>query len=256
MGGIISCICCYCCLMRLKPRTIEIICLICNIIEIAALGFAIYGIPWSDIKMAGKITFFVSCGMTVLTLIILLALMCLRCGNKINTTSNSSGKCLSILLIIFNLIIEILLNIGEIIILFNKFDRENHYDLWDDYRNISNKEWIAAIFCPSLVITVLGIYFFCSIFLFKLINAKTNSSYYRYKESKDENNIASTTIGIYNNPPNVPNNQLIFIGYDKDGHPIYTGNTSNFSQQPIIINNPNNTNDAFNPGNMKFERKK
>ena len=58
MGGIIACVCCYCCLMTLKPRCIEVMALISNLV---AIGFLIWGlveIPWSDIRKGGKITFF------------------------------------------------------------------------------------------------------------------------------------------------------------------------------------------------------
>ena len=92
MGGLLTCICCYCCLTTLKPRIIEIVALICNIIEIGFLIWGIVDVPWSDIKMGGKVMFYIACVLVVLTFLFLLGLMCLRCGNKINTTKNSAGK--------------------------------------------------------------------------------------------------------------------------------------------------------------------
>ena len=41
MGGLITCIGCYCCLLTLKPKYVELIGLLANVVEI---GFLIWGI--------------------------------------------------------------------------------------------------------------------------------------------------------------------------------------------------------------------
>ena len=75
MGSIIACVCCYCCLMTVKPRVIEIIALICNIIEIASLAWGIADIPWDDVSKGGKITFYIGCAFVILTLLFLIVLI-------------------------------------------------------------------------------------------------------------------------------------------------------------------------------------
>lgn len=255
MGGIIACMCCYCCLMTLKPRVIEIMALICNLIQIGFLIWGIVGIPWDDIKAGGKATFFPTCGFVVLSLIILIIIMCLRCGNKINTTKNSAGLCLCITMVVFDIIALILIIIAEICIIFNMYDKEDiYYDRhYREYRRrnktFSDAEWVAAIVSTSVVEVATLIHCYCSSFLIKLIKSKTDLSYIKYLESKEDNNIVTRTIDVINGPSGLQNNnQLTFIGYDKDGHPLYSGNAQYFkvNQNP----NPNmqivNTNNQLN----------
>ena len=240
MGGIIACICCYCCLTTLKPRCIEIMALICNILEIGFLVYGIVDIPWDDIKMGGKIVFYITFALAVISLIILLILMCLRCGNKINTTKNSAGKCLCITEIIIDIVAGILIVIAEVIILYNMYDKDDWYD--DDYyyyrrrrrSNYSDSEWACVYVSLTGFEIVLAIHFYCTSFLIKLISAKTNLSYLKYMEKKEENSIVARTMNVFNNPPNQNNNsQLNFLGYDQNGHPIYAGNT-----QYMTVNQP------------------
>ena len=248
MGGIIACICCYCCLTALKPRVIEILALICNIIEIAFLIWGIVDIPWSDIKTGGKILFFVTCALVVLSLIFTLALMCLRCANKINTTKNSAGMCLCITDVIFDILAEIIIIIAEIVILHNMNDKDDNYFYDYGYRTSRsnsrylNKEWAAAIISTTGAEAFLALHCYCVSFLLKLISAKTDLSYLKYMETHDNNNnIFSRTINVFNTNENngVNGNQLKFLGYDKDGHPIYSGNTQYFTQNQSATN-PNN----------------
>ncbi len=253
MGGILACICCYCCLMTLKPRVIEVIALIANLIEIGFLIWGIAGIPWDDISTGGKILFYAACAVVVLTFFITLILMCLRCGNKINTTKNSTGKCICITGIVLDIIGEILIIIAEIVILYKMYDKDDEYYYGDDgyyndrYRRrrrwdslYSDSEWAAAIVPPSAAEIGLGIHLYCLSFLLKLIYFKTNKSYLRYKETEENpNDIFSRTINAMNSPPEITNNQLNFLGYDQNGHPIYSGNTQYFTQnQPPANNNP------------------
>lgn len=229
MGGLITCICCYCCLKTLNPRYIEICALICNIIEIIFLIWIIADIPWEDISSSGKAIFILSSAFIVLTFIILIVLMILRCGNKINTSLNGLGKCLCISMIVFDILAEILIIIAEIIILHNmddKDDNSSYYDLNKGRRHekYSHREWAAASVSPTIIEIFLGLHCYCSNFLLKLIYIKTNLSYSKYMNSKNNsNNIVSNTIQVFTPQiNNINSNQLVFIGYDKYGHPIYS----------------------------------
>ena len=259
MGGIIACIGCYCCLMSLKPRIIEVIALIANLVEIGFLIWGIVEIPWKDIKTGGKILFYASCILIVFTFIITLILMCLRCGNKINTSKNSVGKCLCITMIIFDALAEILIIIGEIVILHNMYDKDDEYWYGDDYdydydydynrrrkkyRNslYSDSEWAAAIISISAAEIALAVHCYCASFLLKLIWVKTNMSYLRYTETNNPDHIISRSINVLSSPEDIINhNDLKFLGYDQNGHPIYSGNTQYFTQaQSPANNNPKN----------------
>ena len=244
MGGIIACVCCYCCLMALKPRCIEILALVCNVIEIGFLIWGIADIPWSDISGAGKGLFFAACVFVVLSLIFLLALMILRCNNSINTTKNSVGKCVCITDLVFDILAEILLIIAEIIIFRNMNDKDDNYYFDYGYRTsrrnsiYSDRQWACAIISITGAEVFLGLHCYCVSFLLKLISLKTDLSYNNYMETIDNNNnIFGRTVNIFNSPENNNPNQLNFLGYDKDGHPIYSGNAQYFSQtQPNALN--------------------
>ena len=250
MGGIIACICCYCCLSTMKPKNIEIMALICNIIEIGFLLWGIIDIPWDDISTAGKIIFFMTCALVVLTFIFLLGLMCLRCSHKINTSKNGVGKCLCIAMMIFDIIGFILIIIAEIIILYNMDDKDDYYYYDSDYRGrrrhskYSDREWAAAVVSMSFAEIALACHSYCANFLLKLISARTNLSYLEYLEEKDKSNVVLRTVNVVSSPSynNGGKTELKFIGYDKNGHPIYSGNTQYFAQN----NNPNNTTSSFN----------
>lgn len=122
--------CCYCCLIYCRPRCIEICALISNIIEIAVLIWAIIEIPWSDIKIIGKFCFFIMFAFIIIIFIFLLILMCLRCGNKINTNKAGTGKCLCITMIVLDILSFILYIFGGAAILINMNNEENY-----DYEN-------------------------------------------------------------------------------------------------------------------------
>ena len=251
MGGLIACVCCYCCLTTLRPRVIEIISLISNLIGIGFMIWGIADIPWDDVKKVAKALYYITGALIIITVLILLALMCLRCGNKINTSKNSSGKCLCITLLVFEIIAEIIIIIAEIIIINNMYDKDDDYWYYDDYyysrrrrsSKFSGREWAAAGISTTAAEICIDISFYCVSFLLKLIYAKTNKSYLKYLESKEDNNIVTRAINVLDNSESVPNNnQLNFIGYDKDGHPIYVGNsqymTVNQANPNVVIQNP------------------
>ena len=243
MGGIIACLCCYCCLTTLKPKSIEIIALLCNIISIGFLIWGIADIPWDDISTAGKIFFYITCGCVVLTLIFLLGLMCIRCSGKINTSKNSSAKCLCITLMVFDILAFILIIISEIIIFYNMDDKDDDYYYYDYYygrrrrSKYSNREWAASIISISVAELAIMCHSYCANFLYKLISAKTDTSYLDCMEQRENsNNIVTRTINVLNQPTNNNTNQLTFIGYDKDGHPIYSGKNQYFTATNTNVN--------------------
>ena len=73
-------------------------------------------------------------------------------------------------------------------------------------------------------------------------------SYLEYQETLSQNDIVGRTINVLNPPGNPQNNQLTLLGYDQNGHPIYSGNTQYFANQPPIV--PNNNANANTTTNI------
>ena len=248
MGSIIACICCYCCLTTLKPRCIEVIALLCNILEICFLVWGIIKIPWDNIKIVGKIFFFIPCGLIVLTFLILLILMCFRCGKKINKSKNGIAKCLCISMIVFDIVSEILIVIAEIFIInnMNKMKGNNNdfdYNFLYDYKRInyrnskySEGQWAATTISVTFVEIALIIHCCCANFLLKLIIAKTNKSFLEYIETKNQDN--SRSVEVFGSPQIQTNTQLNSINYNQNGHPYYSGNSQYTIQNKNINNIP------------------
>lgn len=249
MGGLIACIGCYCCLLTLKPKYVELIGLLANVVEIGFLIWGIAGIPWSDINTGSKVCFFITCGLVLITLIILVILMILRCNNTINNSRNSTGKCLCIAGLIIDILAFIMIIITEAIILYKMYD----LDYNGGYRNgryygrngyFSGAEWAAAVISTSATEIGIMVHTYCISFLMKLIHLRTDLSYYEYNKnlpsnrdsSNNDGNLA-TTVNVYPVPPN--NNNLSFLGYDKDGRPIYAGNDQYRTINAPVINQPN-----------------
>ena len=250
MGGLITCIGCYCCLLTLKPKYVELIGLLANVVEIGFLIWGIAGIPWSDLNTGSKVCFFITCGLVLITLIILVILMILRCNNTINNSRNSTGKCLCIAALIIDILAFIMIIITEAIILYKMYD----LDYNGGYRNgrryygrngyFSGAEWAAAVISTSAAEIGIMVHTYCISFLMKLIHLRTDLSYYEYNKnlpsnrdsSNNDGNLA-TTVNVYPVPPN--NNNLSFLGYDKDGRPIYAGNDQYRTINAPVINQPN-----------------
>ena len=183
--------------------------------------------------------------------------MCLRCSNKINTNKNGTGKCLCIAMIVLDILSFILYIVGGVAILIN-MNKEDDYEYrgysLDKEKEYSNRIRIAIGVSFTITEIVLIFHCMCSIMLYKIINAKTNKSYSNYLNEKG--NESNTNGNIYNMPQTEVNiNQLTFIGYDKDGHPIYQGNTQyqnqinstqNITNTPIMVGNNNGK--IFSPG--------
>ena len=263
MGTIIACIGCYCCLLGIRPKYIELIALIANVIEIGFLIWGAAGIPWGDLNSGGKACYFITCALIIITFILTIILMVLRCKGHINSSSNKTGYGICLTTVIIDVIAFIMIVISEAVILYKMWDLDDDYEYWRGRRYyyskgyFSDAEWAAAIVPMSVAEICLIAHFYCLSFLLKLIKLKTDLSYIEYNESQTNNssgNILSssanyvtpgTTINVYNTPP-PPNNQqvLSFIGYDNQGHPIYAGNN-----QYRSVNYPANTQPNINQNN-------
>ena len=240
------------CLNSVTPRILEILMITFTIIGIGFLVWGIVDIPWDDISKGGKAFFYIGCILIILILIIILVLMCLRIGNKVNESMNGLSKCLCITFIVFNSLDLIIFIIAEIIIFSNMNDEDDDY--YYHYRydrkrwrgKYSTEEWWATVCSISAgeLANVLNIVIIN--YLIKVIWAKCSTCYNDYLEqngnANDDTNVIKT-INILNSPPVTNQNVLTFIGYDKDGHPIYSGSNQYFTQNNIA-SNANNNNDV------------
>ena len=288
MGTVLACIGCYCCLFSLRPRFVELLAFLANLLEIGFLIWGIVDIPWDDISTGGEVCYYITCILILISFILLIILMILRCKGTINNVSNKTGKCLCITTLIVDFLAFVMIIISEGIIVYKMDDIEDDYDYYrgrryygSDY--FSDAEWAAAVLSATAGEIGILIHFYCVSFLWKLISLKTPLSYSEYMDSKNnvsnnstENKIYSdynssgnpaTTINVFNTPPNNQNN-LTFLGYDKDGRPIYAGNNqyrmvnlpvvnqpyvnqNNINQNKDINNNKNiNTNNKVNNKNV------
>ena len=217
-------ICCFCCLINLKPRCIEIITLIINLIEIGFMIWGIIGIQWEIIKIGGKIIYLIPFVFVVFTLLFLFILMYFRCRNKINTSKNSTAKYLCIIMEVFDLLSVILIFTAMIIIS-------------DSLANSDDDEVeLEATYACIIISNILpSIHFFCVGCLGKLISFKTNLSYLEYMNTKEQENIVRT-VNALNSPQNNEENHINILGVDQNGHPFYYGNAQYFTQNQIDLN--------------------
>lgn len=248
------------CLNSVKPRILEVLKIVFTVIGIGFLVWGLVDIPWDDISNAGKVFFAIGGGLLVLGLLVLFVLMCLRIGNKINETKNSAGKCLCITMLVFDVSGLIIFIIAEIIICINMNDKDEEYrdSLYDNgYRErrrrwkgkYSNEEWWSTACSLTAAEIALILNIIITDYLIKVIWAKTNLSYGEYtKQNPTEitttvnNEEAGYTksINVFNTPPQYNQNVLNFIGYDKDGHPIYSGTNQYFTQVSVPNANAQN----------------
>ena len=142
-------------------------------------------------------------------------------------------------MIIFDILAFILIIIAEIIILYNIDDKDGYF--YYDYNRrrrrsrYSDREWAAAIISLTMTEIAIVCHSYCSNFLLKLIYVKTDLSYFDYKNQK---NNMSSTVNVFN----VGQNNLNLIGYDKNGHPVYSMNNQYFNQETKSNNTTNVSN--------------
>jgi hypothetical protein len=236
------------CFNSVKPRVLELLTLVFTVVAIGFLIWGIIDIPWDDISTAGKIFYYIGCVFVVLVLLFLLVLMCLRIGNKINGPRNGAGICLCITMMVCEILAIIIFVIAEIIIFVNMGDKDDEY--WDNnyyngrrrWRSKYNwEEWWSAVCSVSAAEIAMGLNIATTDYLLKVIRAKCSTCYSDYLETQNKNNITQNSISglgnnlaksieIYNAPPQTNQNALTLIGYDKDGHPIYSGSAQYFTQ--------------------------
>ena len=251
------------CMNYIKPRILEVLTIVFTVVGIGFYIWGIVDIPWDDISKAGKAFYALGGICLLLVLLLTLILMCLRIGNKINESLNSIGKCLVITLVVIEVLGFIIFIVAEIIILLNMGDKNDDYyrdngvyrrGRWSKY---SRREWWATICALTAGEIALALDVVCADYLIKVIYAKTNLPYGDYLQEKNRKNNSefndkinettniSRSINIFNTPPLPPQNQqqnnLKFIGYDKDGHPIYSGSNQYYmqNQQIKMVNNNN-----------------
>ena len=213
---------CFCCLSSLRPKFIELIALIANIIIIGLFAWSLIGIPWNMVRKSGKILLFVSFAFSILCLLVLLFLIFLRCRGTINGEKNGCAICFIIVLIIFDIIGFIVLVIGEALILHDMRDGDD-YRGWHTDNKIKSGEWIAAAASPSLIEILWLIHFYCALCLHTLIDLRTSLSSADYlNESFDSKNNKE-----------VSKSSLPFTGYDQNGAPIYSGAQANINVNPF-----------------------
>ena len=237
------------CLNEVSPKVLESLTLVSSLVGIGFLIWGIVDIPWDDIDDAGKIFYIISGGLMILIVILILILLCLSIGNKFGTTQNGFARCLCITLLILNILALIAIIIGEIIIFSNMADEDDKY-LDDNYYynnrrrrwrgKYSRAEWASAGVSTTAFEIVIGLNILFISYLLKLALAKTNTTYNEYLETQSKNNSSDVnglnsnknnySINVYNTPPIGNQNMLTFIGYDKDGHPIYSGANQYFTQ--------------------------
>lgn len=244
------------CFNSVKPRVLELLTLVFTVVAIGFLIWGIVDIPWDDISTAGKVFYYIGCGLVVLVLLILFVLMCIRIGNKINESLNGTGICLCITMMVVEVLAIVALIIAEIIIFANMGDKNDEY--WDDnyyngtkrrrrWNKYSRAEWWSAVCSVTAGEIAMALNIVCADYLLKVIRAKCKTCYSDYLETQNKNNATQNTsnenytksINIFNTPPAANQNTLSLIGYDKDGHPIYAGSNQYFTQaQPnkVIVN--------------------
>jgi len=151
------------CFNSVKPRVLEVLALVFTVVAIGFLVWGIIDIPWDDISTAGKVFYYIGCGFVVLVLLILLVLMCLRIGNKINGPSNGTGICLCITMMVCEVLAIIIFVIAEIIIFVNMGDKDDEY--WDNNYNGRRRwrskydweEWWSAVCSVSAAEIAMGL---------------------------------------------------------------------------------------------------
>jgi len=264
MGTVIACIGCYCCLLAVRPRFIELIALLANLVEIGFLIWGIVDIPWGSLSSGGKICYYITCGLIVMSFILLIILMILRCNKTINTSRNSTAKCLCVSDIVIDVLAMIMIIVSECIILYKMYDLDDDWDYWDRRGRrydrsgyFSNTEWAAAIFSTSAAELGIIAHFYCVSFLYKLIHLKTDLSYAEYNDNNPANNViyntsgnipGGTTVYVYSSPPPNYDTNMTFLGYDKDGRPIYAGNNQyrTINNVPTVVQPNTNQNNNIN----------
>ena len=185
-----------CCCGNFKPKCYEITILILNVIFVGLIIWAIAGISTTLMKLvlissSAKTFYIIGLVCTIISLIMNIILMILRCVDIINTSGNIAGRILCIVLLCLVLVAVVLVTIGEIKvgIKMGKFPDEL----------FSDKDWVNVFLPPSVFQSLVLLHSIYAYFLLRAIWAKTNKSYKQYKEDKLAENIADRIKDNQNN---------------------------------------------------------
>ena len=236
MGICCYAVCAYCCCRCCSPQCQTITNLVFTIIIFALMVANIINISWGDelIGTESKTFFFIPFALTVVSLIIIIILIYLRCKNVLNSSKHCLGLTLVIILLIIDIISYILLYIGISFLtgdLRDIHDRDTEWE-YKPGRNYATKGSaiedfkVLFFFISSTVFMILLTIKICfDVFILISVCRKTDLSYNQQKElEKEKKNMNETreAVNVYN-PSNVQiMNNFQFIGYDKDGKPIYS----------------------------------
>ena len=254
---------CYCCFFKLRPKCIQLIALLANLVVIALLIWGMIDIPWSYLSKGIKICYYIICGLIIINLILLFILIIFRCIGTINSKYNFISKGFCLIACIFDCVASIIMIVSAIIILYKMYKLDKETDLWPVYNSLfSSEERAAVIFSTIIAVIPLVWHFFCVSFLYILITCRTNFSYNDYKDNKHSseiinNNISEevgTTINVINTPQNNVNNLALFP-YAKSESPNYDlNNQYGMANGPVlyqlnVFNNNNSSNITNNTDN-------
>ncbi len=209
--------------------------LITSIIGIICYGWGIFGIPWKHVKTLGEILYIIPVLAIVYNFICIIMIKCYRRNNTIYTSNHSKVKCSMIIVCVVNILALIFIIIAEILIGRN-FRSANRNSMTG--RVISTGDQIASFVGTSLIEIIICLLSYFWSMLHRLISLKIEGPYFSYmknKLEKDFNQNSNTTnayvVGNANNP-----NNLVLVGYDKDGRPLYSQQSQQEPTKPGVYN--------------------
>ena len=220
MGGA-CCLALNCCGEYCTPLCLSITSVVLTTISIGLSICIIVVTPWGDeeLKLPGKLIFFIMFGLEIIILILLGILIYLRCVKLINTTKNSLAKILSVLLVVINVISLLGMIASTILIGINMAKRHdrvypevfNPNDYSYDQPGIeSDSKMLQILIYFIIIIVLLAVNIIFNCFIRKMVFLKSDLS---YKDQKIERHNTSDVKIIHN----IPSNKLQFTGYDQEG---------------------------------------
>ena len=234
-------LCCTCCCKNCNPKCFEITILVFNVIFVALLIWAVAGLSdniFDVLSSSGKACYIIGLVCIILTLIMNIVLIVLRCLGIINTTANIAARILCISIICLDILALVLVTIGEIKVLVDMVDIEDK--LGDDFDFFSVKHWVNVIVPTTWFQGLVLFHVIFSSFLLRAIWAKTDLSFDEFRQEQIKNKV----IAEINNNPNTQNTQ---------GLPVSsTNNNVMINQNDPQQESNNNSKFAINQGNTNL----
>ena len=178
-------LCCTCCCRNCNPKCFEITILVFNVIFVALLIWAVVGLSetkFTLVSSSGKTCYTIGLVCTILTLIMNIVLIVLRCLGIINTTANIAARILCISIISLDILTLVLVTIGEIKVLVDMVDIEDKFGEFNDYFLV--KHWVNVILPTTWFQGLVLFHVIFASFLLRAIWAKTDKSFDKFKEDK------------------------------------------------------------------------